>query len=96
MAKRVIYEVYAKVVDTNGSYNTLDGYPKVFDSKHYGNDTEKTRNRAEGAFHECIGAMCKVDTRQVQSVIMMTAEGNVIYQRSIGRLADLPDSEVEA
>ena len=85
--ERVIYEVYAKVVDANGSYNTLSS--EVFDSKSYGGDVEKTRVRAEGKFHEVIGAMCKVDTRQVQSVIMMDCYGNVVYQRSVGELAEV-------
>ena len=35
---REIYEVYAKIVDANGTYNTLSGYPKVFDSKNYDGD----------------------------------------------------------
>lgn len=91
--QRVIYEVYAKVVDANGSYDTLTGYPKSFDSKNYGNDIGKTRTRAEGAYHECIGAMCKNDTRQVQSVILMDCYGNVIYSKSIGQLAEVPDAE---
>ena len=93
--QRVIYEVYAKVVDANGSYNTLTGYPKVFDSKSYGNDQIKTRQRAEGEFHETIGAMCKIDTRQLQSVILMAADGFVLDSKSIGRIADLPDAEGE-
>ena len=90
--QRAIYEVYAKVVDANGSYNTLTGYPKTFDSKNYGNDLAKTRQRAEGEYHQCIADMSKVDTRQVQSVILMDCYGNVIYSKSIGQLAELPDS----
>ena len=89
---RKIYEVYAKVVDANGSYNTLTNYPKTFDSKNYGGDVAKTRQRAEGEFHECFGAMCKNDTRQVQSVILMDCYGNVIYSKCIGSLPE--DAEV--
>ena len=91
--QRVIYEVYAKVVDANGSYNTLTGYPKVFDSKNYGGDQLKTRQRAEGEFYETIGAMCKIDTRQLQSVILMSADGYVLSSKSIGKIHDLPDAE---
>ena len=40
--KRAIFEVYAKVVDANGTYNTLSGYPKAFDSRSYGGDIDKT------------------------------------------------------
>lgn len=92
---RVIYEVNAHVVDANGSYNQLTGYPKVFDSRSYDGDTAKTLQRAEGAFHECIGAMCKIDTRQLQSVVLMTADGFMLNRWSIGELADLPVAEVE-
>lgn len=46
--QRAIFEVYAKVVDANGSYNTLSGYPKVFDSRHYNNDIAKILQRAQG------------------------------------------------
>ena len=92
---RVIYEVNAHVVDANGSYNQLTGYPKVFDSRSYDGDTAKTRQRAEGAFHECIGAMCKIDTRQLQSVVLMTADGFMLTKWSIGELSDLPDVEAE-
>ena len=47
--KRQIYEVYAKVVGSDGSYNTLSGYPKAFDSRVYDNDIDKTLLRATGA-----------------------------------------------
>ena len=90
--QRVIYEVYAKVVDANGSYNTLTGYPKVFDSKSYGGDQIKTRQRAEGEFYQCIADMSKIDTRQLQTVILMAADGFILDSKSIGRSADLPDS----
>ena len=85
---RAIYEVYAKVVDSNGSYNTLTNYPKTFDSKNFGGDVAKTRQRAEGEFHECIGAMCKNDTRLVQSVILMDCYGNVLAHKCIGSLSE--------
>ena len=90
---RTIYEVYAKVVDANGSYNTLTGYPKTFDSRSYGGDTEKTLQRAKGEFHDTFGAMCKIDTRQLQTVILMTAAGQIIDRETIGKIADDPDPE---
>ena len=63
--RREIYEVYAKVVDSTGAYNTLSGYPKVFDSRSYDNDLDKTLRRARGEYYDTIGAMCKRDDRQV-------------------------------
>lgn len=92
---RAIYEVYAKVIDANGAYNTLSGYPKVFDSRSYNNDTDKTLRRAKAEFHETIGAMYKRDDRQLQTVILMTANGFVVLSEHIGEIADLPDPEPE-
>ena len=84
---RAIYEVYAKIVDANGTYNTLSGYPKVYDSNGYDGDTEKTRQRAFGAYYECLGTMCKVDTRQVQFAMLIDAStGQQIERAIIGRL----------
>ena len=91
--ERVIYEVYAKVIDANGSYNTLNGYPKVFDSKNYENDLNKTLLRANGEFYDTFGAMCKRDDRQLQMVLLMTAMGTVIDRKTIGKIIDLPDEE---
>ena len=93
--KRQIYEVYAKVVDGSGAYNTLSGYPKAFDSRSYNNGIDKTLMRATGEFASTWGAMCLNDTRQLQMVMLMTADGFVIDKKVIGQIADLPDSEPE-
>jgi len=61
--KRQIFEVYAKVVDANGNYNTLSGYPKTFDSRSYDNDIDKTLLRATGGFATTWGTMCTRDDR---------------------------------
>lgn len=93
---REIYEVYAKVVDANGTYNTLTGYPKIFDSRSYNNDLEKTRQRAYGEWHEALGAMAKIDTRQVQfAMIIRASDGMQIECSRIGTLAELQESEGE-
>lgn len=84
--ERQIYEVYAKVVDANGNYNTLSGYPKAFDSRNYDNDVTKTLYRAEAEFHSTLGTMFTRDDRQVQTVILMSAEGNIIENKCIGNL----------
>ena len=92
---RVIYEVYAKVIDANGAYNTLSGYPKVFDSKTYNNDTDKTYKRALGEFHNTFGAMCTRDDRQMQMVMLMTATGQVVAYQKLGEVPPEPDPEPE-
>lgn len=93
--ERQIFEVYAKVVDANGSYNTLTGYPKVFDSRFYDNDIDKTLKRATGEFADAWGAFCKRDDRQLQTVILMNAEGLILDRKSLGAIAPLPDPEPE-
>ena len=93
--QRVIYEVYAKVVDANGAYNTLSGYPKTFDSRNYGGDANKTIKRAKGEMADCFGAMCKRDDRQMQMVLLMTADGRVIDRQVLGAVPDDPDPEPE-
>ena len=90
--QREIFEVYAKVVDANGAYNTLDGYPKVFDSHNqsYNDDIEKARQRAEGAWHECCGAMCKRDDRQLQVAMLIRAsDGIVLACKCYGSIAEV-------
>ena len=93
---RVIYEVYAKVIDANGTYNTLTGYPKVYDSRSYNNDPIKTLNRARGEFCSCLGTMYARDDRQAQFAMILDAStGLQIDSTYIGEIAELPDPEPE-
>lgn len=89
--KRNIFVVEAQTVDANGAFSKLNGYPKFFDSRSYGNNIDKTLLRARGEFYDTVGAMCKIDTRQLQTAILMTADGFVLEKESIGEIADLPD-----
>ena len=93
--QRQIFEVYAKVVDANGSYNTLSGYPKVFDSRSYDNDVNKALKRATGEFADTWGAFCKRDDRQLQLVLLITADGHIVDKKVVGEIAPLPDPEPE-
>ena len=94
---RAIYEVYAKIVDANGSYNTLNGYPKVFDSNNYDGDEAKTLRRAQAEFSECRGAMLKRDDRQIQTIILMNAKGRIVEAFTFGDFPApvVPEPEVE-
>lgn len=95
--KREIFEVYAKIVDANGAYNTLSGYPKSFDSRSYGDSIDKARQRAYGEWHEVLGAMCKRDDRQVQiAMILQASNGLQIERQCIGEMPEIPDTEPEA
>ena len=87
--ERKIYTVYALVVDANGTHNTLSGYPKTFDSRNYNNDVAKAYQRAHGEFFDTIGAMCKRDDRQVQTVILFDQNGNFYDTQTIGTLPEV-------
>ena len=92
--KREIYLVEAYIVDANGAFNNLSGYPKSFDSKNYSNDTDITRQRAYGEWHNALATMSKIDTRQVQiASIIRISDGLQVALERIGELADLPDPE---
>jgi hypothetical protein len=85
---RQIYIVSASVVDANGTFNFLNGYPKTFDSRSYGGNVDKTLQRAMGDFSDAFGSMCKVDSRQLQTVTLMTVDGFLIDSKHLGSLAD--------
>ena len=93
--ERAIYEVYAKIVDAHGAYNTLSGYPKTFDSRSYNGDIDKTLRRAKGEFHDTFGAMCKRDDRQLQTVLLLNASGQLLDRQSFGKIVPDPDPEPE-
>lgn len=81
---RQIFKVDAFIVDANGTYNMLSGYPKIFDSRSYGDNIEKAQRRAEGDMCEAWGTMCKVDTRQIQTVVLSSIDGFQIERRTMG------------
>ena len=86
---REIFEVIAKVVDSNGTYNNLTNYPKSFDTKNYNDNILVTTNRAYSAYYEALGDMCKVDNRKVQyACIIRCSDGMQIERKSIGVLDD--------
>ena len=91
--KRQIYIVNAAIVDSNGTFNVVSGYPKTFDSKNYGGDIDKTRLRASGEMAEAKAAMCKRDDRQLQTVTLETADGFQVEKWSYGEIADVEPAQ---
>ena len=81
---RQVFIVDAHIIDANGTFNFVNGYPKTFDSRNYQGDIDKTKRRAEGDMSEAWGAMCKVDTRQIQTVSLSTVDGFQIEYRTMG------------
>ena len=91
--QRQIFIVDAFIVDANGTFNYIIGYPKKFDSRNYGNDSEKARIRAEGDLSDAWADMCKVDTRQISTVILYTADGSLIERKTRGAFPEEPEPE---
>lgn len=92
---RQIFIVSAQIVDANGTFNFLNGYPKTFDSKNYDGDINKAQLRAEGDYSEVWGAMCKADTRQVQTVVLSTVDGFKLESKTRGAFPEEPEPEPE-
>lgn len=93
MAKREIFEVVAKVVDANGTFNPLTGYPKAYDSRSYGNDVEKAQQRAIGEWHNALGAMSTADTRQCQvAFVWRVSDGLILGCEHFGSIADTEEA----
>jgi len=95
MASRQIFIVDAHIVDANGTFNYLEGYPKQFDSRSYQGDVDKAQRRAEGDMSEAWGAMCKVDTRQIQTVTLTTADGFQLDRKTMGAFPAEPEPNQE-
>jgi hypothetical protein len=93
--QRQIFIVDAHIVDANGTFNYLEGYPKRFDSRSYGGDIDKAQRRAEGDMSEAWGAMCKVDTRQIQTVTLMTVDGFQLEKKTMGQFPEEPEPNEE-
>lgn len=93
--QREIFEVRAIIIDANGTYNPISGYPKIFDSHNYDDDTEKTRRRAYAELSDVKSAFLKRDDRQVQfAQITNLADGVILEKFFDGKLTELLD-EVE-
>ena len=85
---RQIFKVDAFIVDANGTFNVLSGYPKTFDRKNYQDDIGKAQRRAEGEVSEVWGAMCKRDDRQIQTVTLTDVYGFQLAKKTSG---DFPE-----
>lgn len=92
---RNIFLVCAQIVDANGTFNQLSGYPKTFDSRSYSGEVDRALKRAKGEFHKTYGTMCDRDDRQLQTVVLMSADGFVIDTQHIGAIPADPEPEPE-
>ena len=99
MLPRQIYEVHKKALGASvGGYVPMtSGYPKVFDSKNYDNDIDATLIAATGAFATAWSEICATaKNRDLQTVMLMTANGFVIDKKTIGEIPGVPEPEPES
>lgn len=95
--KRQIFEVHKKALGSSvgGYVPETSGYPKVFDSHAaaYADDIDATLLAATGAFADAWSDICSTAaTRDMQVVILMTADGFIIDKKVVGAIPELPDS----
>lgn len=82
--ERQIFIVRAEIVNSDGGFQplTLDGatYPVIFDSNFniYSGDVDKCLNYAMAEWHKVVGHMLKNNDRQLQTAVLMTADGRTI------------------
>ena len=89
---RMIYKVDAFIVDANGTYSQIQGYPKTLDSRGYGNDPKRTFKRAKSDLCATESQMLLVDTRQIQTILLMDIYGNVLIKETCGEFPEeLPE-----
>ena len=94
--KRQIFEVQKKIlgVSVGGYVSTPSGYPKIFDSHAaaYADDIEAAQLAATAAFATAWAEICSTAAnRDMQAVILMTADGFVLDKKVVGEIPDLPD-----
>ena len=91
--QREIYEVDAKIVDANGNFSTVAGFPKVFDSTSYSDNVDTARRRALAAYHTQLGLMYAADNRRLQMATVTRISDGVVV--AIERDGDLNPVEPE-
>jgi hypothetical protein len=92
---RQIFIVEASLVNAQGVYSMLTGFPKRFDSESYDGDIDKAERRAKAAYHTALGDMYAVDDRMMQTALVMTADGFQIAKETIGKVQPTPAPEPE-
>ena len=95
--KRQIFEVHKKVLGASvGGYVPMaSGYPKVFDSHSatYADNIDAALLAATGAFATAWGEICTTPNRDMQVVLLMTADGFVLDKKVIGEIPELPEED---
>ena len=96
--KRQIFEVHKKALGSSvGGYVPMtSGYPKVFDSHAaaYADNIDAALLAATAAFAAAWSEICTTAAnRDMQAVILMTADGFILDKKVVGEIPELPDEE---
>ena len=96
--KRQIFEVHKKVLGASvgGYVPEASGYPKVFDSHAtaYADNIDTALLAATAAFATAWSDICTAAAnRDMQVVILTTADGFILDKKVVGEIPDLPDEE---
>lgn len=98
MMKRQIFEVHKKVLGASvGGYVPMaSGYPKVFDSHAaaYADNVDAALLAATSAFATAWSEICSTAaTRDMQTVILMTADGFILDKKVVGEIPEIPEED---
>ena len=96
--KRQIFEVQKKIFGASvGGYVTNpSGYPKTFDSHAaaYADDVDAALIAATSAFATAWAEICNTAAnRDMQTVILMTADGFILDKKVIGEIPEIPEED---
>ena len=96
--ERQIFEVHKKVLGASvGGYVPMaSGYPKVFDSHAaaYADSIDAAQLAATGAFATAWSEICSTAAnRDMQVVILMTADGFILEKKVVGEIPDVPNED---
>lgn len=65
------YIVIACIVDANNHFTILDGFPKIYSG-------DNAIKNARATMYETASAMCKANTRKMQTVMIISDSGMII------------------
>ena len=90
--KRNIFTVHATLVNSQGTYSKVSGFPKEFDSADYidashpapAGNPKKAFRRAKAAAHNQLGLNYAADDRRMQNVYIVQADGLVLFRETEG------------
>lgn len=98
--QRQIFEVQKKVIGAVGNnyyVPNASGYPKIFDSHAdaYADNIDAALLAATGAFATAWGEICSnTANRDMQVVILMTADGFIIDKKVVGAIPEIPEEDI--